>query len=299
MKHIVLPLLLMVAGHSYAQLDPTYAQYLNNPLVLNPASAGYNNRFNANVQYRIQWSGLDASPTTLNFSSHMPVFHNKVGLGLMVVEDRLGEHQNADVNTLYSYRLDLGEGSSLSFGMQFGITRYMNSTSGLTIRDPGDPVFNSYSKTNFNTGAGVMYRNDRLMLGLAVPRMLPVTVTQDGQRMQVARQNYYLYGSYLYFLSEDIRFRPSALVRGMSKAPLSVDLNTSFVYKQTLAAGIFTRNFKTYGLLFNALIKNLRVGYVFEVPGSKSSSLNFVTHEVSLGISLALLNEHDKYPVLY
>ncbi len=40
-----------------AQQDPIYAQYLNNPLTINPAYAGINNQFSARVQARTQWAG--------------------------------------------------------------------------------------------------------------------------------------------------------------------------------------------------------------------------------------------------
>jgi hypothetical protein len=32
---------------SFAQIDPLYAQYLNNPLVINPAYTGFNKELNA------------------------------------------------------------------------------------------------------------------------------------------------------------------------------------------------------------------------------------------------------------
>ena len=91
-----------IAANTFAQQDPIYAQYL-----INPAYAVSNNMFNAGLQYRTQWAGLDANSTTVNFNSHMSVYRNKVGVGLMVIEDKLGDQQNTEVNTLYSYKLDL------------------------------------------------------------------------------------------------------------------------------------------------------------------------------------------------
>ncbi len=64
--------ILMVHGAtvSFGQQDPIYAQYINNPLTINPAYTGSNNMFNATLQYRTQWAGIIANPTTINFSSH-------------------------------------------------------------------------------------------------------------------------------------------------------------------------------------------------------------------------------------
>ena len=96
------------------------------------------------------------------------------------------------------------------------------------------------------------------------------------------------------FVSEKLRFKPAMLLRGTSGSPFSADLNASFTMREFYTAGIFTRNFKTYGLLMQALVKNFRIGYVFELPGSPASSLNFTSHELTLGLSMGVLGMHDK-----
>ncbi|NOT74310.1 MAG: type IX secretion system membrane protein PorP/SprF [Cyclobacteriaceae bacterium] len=284
----------LIALTTEAQQDPIYAQYLNNPMIINPAYAGSNNMFNAGIQYRTQWAGLDGNPTTANFSSHMSVFQNKVGLGIQVIQDKIGDSKNTEFNTLYSYKLQLSN-ATLSFGMQAGLIRYTNDPTGLSLRDPNDPVFTtSLSESKINFGAGLLLKNDRYMIGLSVPRLLPSTVSQGGQEIQVYKQNFYLFGSYIIFLSENVRFKPSVLLRGTQASPISADLNASINFKEYYTAGLFTRNFKTYGLLAQVFVKGLRFGYVFELPGSSESSLNFTSHEVTLGISLGLLSNHDK-----
>src|SRR4051812_31473242 len=96
---------IFLAGEAFAQQDPIYAQYLNNPLIINPAYAGSNNMFNAGIQYRRQWAGLDGNPTTVNFNSHMSVYQNRVGLGLMVIQDKIGDTKNTEFSTAYSYKI--------------------------------------------------------------------------------------------------------------------------------------------------------------------------------------------------
>ncbi len=288
-------LFLFVASNVFAQQDPIYAQYLNNPMIINPAYAGSNNMFNAGIQYRTQWAGIDGNPTTVNFNSHMSVFQNKVGLGVQVIQDKLGDTKNTEFNTLYSYKIKLND-ATLSFGMQAGFIRYTNDPSSLTIRDQGDPAFVNLSEMKFNTGAGLLLKSDRFMVGLSVPRLLPATVSQGGQTIQLYSQNYYLFGSYVFFLSEGLRFKPSVLLRGTKGSPYSADVNASFNFKEHYTTGVFTRNFQTYGFLAQIIVKSFRFGYVFELPGSSDSSLNFSSHEITLGISLGVLSYHDKIP---
>ena len=49
MKNLLLLILLAGALQVTAQQDPIYAQYINNPLAINPAFAGSNNMFNAGL----------------------------------------------------------------------------------------------------------------------------------------------------------------------------------------------------------------------------------------------------------
>ena len=177
-----------------------------------------------------------------------------------------------------------------------GFIRYTNNPEALSIHDSGDPAFNAYSETKFNTGAGVLLKSDRYMIGLSVPRLLPATISQGGQTIQLYSQNYYLFGSYVMFISPTVRFKPSVMLRGTHGAPLSMDLNASINFKEFYTAGIFTRNFKSYGLLMQVMMKGFRLGYVFELPGSSASSLNFTSHELMLGVSMGLLSNHDRIP---
>ena len=293
MKTLLLFFILASSLTAVAQQDPIYAQYINNTLLINPAFAGSNNMFNAAIQYRTQWAGLEANPSTFNFSSHISARQNKLGLGLVASQDKLGDTKNTEINAVYAYKIKLKD-AVFSFGLQAGILRYSNDATLLNIRDPGDAAFNSLTETKFNIGAGLLLKSDRYIVGLSMPRLAPITVSQGGQSIELYKQHYYFFGSYVWFLSETVRFKPSLLVRGTPDAPFSVDVNTSFTFREHYSAGIFTRNFKTYGMLLQGSVKSFKLGYVFELPGSPASSLNFVSHEITLGISMGVFTYHDQ-----
>lgn len=275
-----------------AQQDPIYASYMLNPLTINPAYAGSNNMLNASLQYRTQWAGLDANPTTINFSSHMSVVRSQVGVGMMVVQDKLGDNKNTEFQGVFSYKIPLNK-ASLSFGMQTGFIRYETDPSMLNIRDQGDPAFAELTETKFNTGVGLLLKSDNYMVGLSVPRLLPATVSQDGQEIQLYSQTLYFFGSYAWLLNENIRFKPSVLTRYTKGSPLSYDVNATLTFKEHYTAGLFTRNFNTYGFLGQLVYDKFRLGYVFELP-TGSSNLNFTTHEITLGFALPVLPFHDR-----
>jgi len=291
-------LLLLVAPLTMvAQQDPLYAQYMNNPLAINPAYAGTHKMLYSTLQYRTQWAGLSGNPVTINFSSHMPVVAEKMGLGLQVIQDQIGENKNTEFNASYSYRIDIKE-SQLSFGLQAGFINFTNNPDELNILDPDDPSFYPYSEIKFNTGAGLLLtNNDRYIIGLSVPRLLPATISMGGQDVTVYSQNYYVFGSYLFLLSDKLRFKPSALIKATKASAPSVDVNANFTLLDNYSAGVFTRNFKTYGLLLSMRFSTYQLGYALELPGSKSESLNFTTHEIMLGIRLKVFRFHNPLSV--
>ncbi|MBS1491226.1 MAG: type IX secretion system membrane protein PorP/SprF [Bacteroidetes bacterium] len=288
---------LLISTISMAQQDPVYAQYLNNPFVINPAYAGSNERLNASFQYRSQWSGVQGHPETFNFNSHLSIKDNKIGVGLIAIQDKIGENTTNDLETAAAYKIDLTGGKVFSFGMQFGLMRFTNSLSGLNLQ-PGDPYFNLYNVSKFNTGAGVMLKSDRYLIGLSAPHLIPVSVNMgNGQSILVYDRTYYMLGSYMIYLNERVRLRPAALLRASDNFKPTVDLNMNLQIEDFYSAGIFTRNFNTYGVLLQMIIKNYRLGYAIEVPASKTA-IPFTTNEFMFGISLRALKFHrDSFSV--
>jgi type IX secretion system PorP/SprF family membrane protein len=293
MKSLLISLVFAIAiFKSHAQQDPVYGQYPNNPFVLNPAYSGLNNRFNANLQYRSQWSAIEGHPETFNFNSHMSIIDNKAGAGLMVVQDKIGENTTTEISATGAYKIKLQGDRIFSFGMQMGMMRFTNNNSNLNLQ-PNDPYFATYNVTHFNTGAGVMLKSDRYLFGFSVPRLLPVVINQgSSQNILVYDRTYYLFGSYQIYLNERVRLRPTALIHTSDKFKGSVDLNMNLQIEDFYSAGVFTRSFNTYGLLLQIIVNNYRFGYAIEVPGSKTA-IPFTTHEFMLGISLRALKFHQ------
>jgi type IX secretion system PorP/SprF family membrane protein len=295
-KHLMLflgALIMSLPLKIFAQQDPIYALYLNNALAINPAYAGANNMLNAGIQYRTQWAGIDSNPTTINFSSHMSVLNNKGGAGIMAFQDRIGDTKSIGFNSMYAYKIKFSW-ATMSFGMQVGFTRYTSDPALLTIRDTGDPSFRPIRVTNFNIGSGLLFKGNHWTAGISAPRMLPASVQQFGTTIQLYDQNYYLFGSYSFFLSEKFRIRPSVLLRAAKDLPLSTDISASLVVQENYSAGLFTRNFNTYGLQFVAVINDLKLAYVLELPGTSTSNLNFTSHEFMLSLSMGVMRYHDR-----
>jgi type IX secretion system PorP/SprF family membrane protein len=259
-------------------------------MLINPAFAGSNERLYAGVAWRSQWSGIEGSPTTFNLNSHIALVNNTVGVGVIAVQDQIGDIKNTQYGAVGAYRIKMSK-STFSFGMQMGATRFTTDPNAVKIQNP-DPLFAQYNETKFNTGAGVLLQNEKYTLSLSAPRILTSNVSQGGQSIQVYGQNFYLYGAYLLYINELVQLKPSALIRMAKSSTASVDVNFNLIFKRQFTAGLFTRSLNSYGILLQAVMTNYRLGYVFEIPG-KSSALNFTTNEISLALSLDVLNSHN------
>jgi type IX secretion system PorP/SprF family membrane protein len=295
MKKLILLASCVISLSVSAQQDPLYSQYMLNPLLINPAYAGLNNNFNAMVGYRTQWAGFDGQPQTINASGHTSLVNNKVGAGLLLMNDKIGNISNTEVNASFAYKLQLNE-TVLSFGMQAGVQNFRTDYSSLNLFDPGDNAFIGGERgTRINIGAGAILKSEKFFIGLSVPRLLPTTFKNGGQEFELYNQHAYLMAGYVHYLHEYIRLKPSILLRGVGGAPASMDLAFNINFNAIHTAGLFTRNFNTYGVLLQTFLKEkYRFGYVYEMPTNKSVGTQFTTHEIMLGIQLSVFSFHER-----
>jgi len=277
-----------------AQVDPLYSQYLNNPFLINPAYGGMNKSMNLMVGYRKQWAGFDGSPNTISATGHTSLFDNRMGAGLIISQDKVGENTNTFVQATYSYKVRFDDYRYISFGLQAGFMNFKSDNSELNIAAPDDPVFaNPINITKPSFGAGAIFRTDKLFLGLSVPRILNVKATFEDLTTSIYSQHFYGFASYIFLLSDRVKLKPAVLVRAVSGSPLSTDLNFQFNIDERYAVGVLTRNFNTYGFLAQMKINELRFGYVFEMPTNNSVGTRFTSHEITLGLNLSVFNFHD------
>lgn len=295
MKKLLPLVLLAISLQVAAQQDPIYSQYMLNPLVINPAYAGLSNNLNVTGSYRIQWIGVEGQPNTFNLNGSSSLLQNKAGIGFTFSHDQIGNTKNTEVNASFAYKLELGHDRTLSFGMQAGLVNYRIDNADLNIYDEGDEVFmNNERGTTLNLGAGVILKGSDFLIGVSVPRMLPTKFKAGDSEFELYNQHYYVFGAYVFYLNEQLKFKPTALVRAVKGASASADIGTNFIFNSIHSAGAFTRNFKTYGIMLQTLYREkFRFGYVFELPTNKSIGTKYSTHEISLGIRMSVLSFHE------
>ena len=292
-KNLILLLLVISGVRVFAQQDPLYSQYILNPLIINPAYSGMTTDLNASVMYRKQWAGFEGSPVTFNANAHIALANNKMGAGLIILQDQIGTDKTTQITATYAYHLPLNEKLKLSFGLQGGVINYYSDYSDIKF-NPADTKFTNSSEWKPNFGAGLLLYNENFMVGISVPKMLKATSTIESLSTGLYNQHAYLFAAYVFPISYRIKLKPWILARAVSGAPVSFDYAASIKVDDSYTLGLFTRNFSTYGFLAQInLGDNLRFGYVFELPTKNSVGTQYTTHELTLGVRLSVLTFHD------
>ena len=225
-----------------AQQDAQYTQYMYNTLAVNPAYAGSRGVLSINALHRSQWVGLDGAPVTQTLNVNTPI-SKRVGLGVSVVNDRIGNGTNQDTyfDAVLSYTIPTSRTGKLSFGIKGGghdlnidfnqLQNYNNEASTVGLN-------NIDKKFSPNFGAGIYYHTDAFYAGLSVPNFLK-TEHFDNSTSTIAqeRMNIYLITGYVFDINPDLKFKPAALIKAVSGAPLQVDLSANFLINNKFTLG--------------------------------------------------------------
>lgn len=254
-----------------AQQDAQYTQYMYNTLSINPAYAGSRETFSALLLHRSQWVGLDGAPDTQTLNLHSPIgAAKKVGLGLSVINDKIGPTQETNFDVAFSYTVNTSDTGKLSFGIKGG-GHLLDVNYDLLdqFNDGGDPLLQNNIENKFspNVGVGLYYHSaNKWYLGASAPNLLE-TQHFDENALSVAKEriNYYLIGGYVFDLSSDLKFKPSFLLKAVQGAPLQADISFNGLIKEKFTLGLAYRwSAAVSGLLGYQLTDGLMLGVAYD-----------------------------------
>ncbi|MBO0342745.1 MAG: type IX secretion system membrane protein PorP/SprF [Bacteroidota bacterium] len=265
----LLVLLLFVVGNIHAQQDAQYTQYMYNTVSVNPAYAGSRGHLSIAALYRNQWLGLDGAPETQTLNVHTPVGYRGVGLGLSIVNDKIGPTSETYFDVDFSYTIQTGWEGRLSFGLKASAHMLDIRYSELDEFEV-DPQLQSQqdiqNKFSPNIGAGVYYHTDKFYVGVSAPRILETTHF-DSSSVSTAREqmNFYLITGYVWDLNPVLKFKPALLTKAVQGAPLQVDLSANFMFNEKFIGGVAYRWDAAFsGLMGFMLSDQLMVGLAYD-----------------------------------
>jgi type IX secretion system PorP/SprF family membrane protein len=318
-KKLTIVFVLGIASYhsANAQQNIQFTQYMFNSLSVNPAYAGYKEEWFAQMALRNQWVGLDGAPKTGSVSIDGILNPEKktMGLGLQITADKLGPQTSTSAYLNYAYRLQLDaeDTKRLSFGLGVGMSNYSLDGSILKAVNNSDTQIPTSQFSNFIPDArvGVYYNTAKYYLGVAVTDLFSGDRSNDFFDLNSVtyqnikrKRNMYIMMGMLSTLTEEIKLRPSILIKEDFRGPTALDLNTMVILKDRfwLGASYHTGiNLKgnTYSQGQNITSVNsvsfvtqfyvteqLRVGYSYDYTLSGLKEAESGSHEITVGLTL-------------
>ena len=273
-----------------AQFEPQFTQYMFNEMFINPAYAGSREQISATMVYRNQWVGLEGAPKTQTASIHGPLMNKKLGLGLSIMNESIGVTRDFSVYASYAYRLQF-RASSLAFGLQGGLINHQENLSEVVTNEENDPEFlyNTPRVVLPNMGFGMYYNTDRFFAGVSIPRMFENKVAGDGtgdvtNDFNFETWHYYVTSGYVFPVSEEVKLKPTVMVKAVSGAPIVGDFSVNALFKEKIWVGASYRTGDSFAGMFNLqLTPQLRLGYSYDYTVTELSAYSNGTHEINLG----------------
>jgi type IX secretion system PorP/SprF family membrane protein len=289
MKRIIKTIFLILIPLSLSgQLAPVTNQYVLNPLTINPAFAGNRGVLNIAAFYRKQWVGIQGAPETMTFTADAPVLDNKVGLGLIVINDKVGVTRETYIISNYSYTIDMGEGS-LSFGLGAGVITTNTAWSDLVVLDQGDELYLVDSRRFIvpSVSFGTYYTNHNYFLGFSVPKFIGYKFNYDKNKYSLtvdpSQYNFLFSTGYAFKMSPTVDFIPSTLLSFTPGLKLLYDLNGNLNFNNRFWFGASYRNKRSVGALVQFQINNqFKIAYTYDFDTGKIGNYSNGSHEIML-----------------
>ncbi|MCW8982172.1 MULTISPECIES: type IX secretion system membrane protein PorP/SprF [Altibacter] len=285
---LVLLVSILCIDYASAQQDPQYTQYMYNMNVVNPAYAGSKESLSVTALYRKQWSGFEGAPETITFAAHSPI-SDKIGLGLSAIKDELGPIKETNVFADFSYTLQVSESLKLALGLKAGATFHDVGLVDLELQDPNDPFFSQdINNTYPNVGAGAFLYAENFYLGLSVPNLLnSVHLDENGIKYGSETNHYFATAGYVFQASENVKIKPSVMVKSAFDAPVSFDGNLNALFYEKFEIGASYRLDDSFsGLVGFQATPAIRIGYAYDHVVSDINVVSDASHEIILTFDL-------------
>jgi len=287
-KIIKILFLLFIPASVCGQITPLTSQYVLNPLVLNPAAAGNRGVLNVAAFYRKQWVGVKGSPETMTLIADAPFQDDRMGLGLIVLSDKIGITKETHIKADYSYKVAVSKGT-LSFGLGAGIAITNTAWSKSIVLDPEDDLILTDDK-GFVVPAfsfGTYYSDKRYFAGFSIPKLLGYKFDADKKKYVINNnmsEYYYLFNTgYLFDLSPGLKFLPSALIAFSPGDKILYDVNANFrVMDRFWFGASYRSNRSIIGMFQVQLNDQIRFAYTYDYDFAKLRTFSSGSHEVML-----------------
>jgi len=305
-KIILISILIVIGLQGFSQQDSQYSLYMFNPIAVNPGYAGSRELLSGVLIHRSQWVGLDGAPTTQAFSLNAPLRNKKIGLGLQIVNDKIGPKNTQTLKGTFAYRLKLGNGN-LAFGLSGGVVNYNYDWGQIEYKNQNDvvpttsaegfiiPTFDFgvyYNTKTFYIGGSIEHINQANFGLTEVEAVSTSSLLNSGVSGATAKKyaNSMMTVGKAFILNDNLVLKTSALFR-ISNSTGNLDVNAGVLIKNKV---LFGTSLRQHGSLTIVLLteinlsKSLRFGLAYDYDRSDVATSTTGSFELFLGYDLSI-----------
>lgn len=301
----VLVVCLMIGGSLRAQDEAIFNHYVQNPIILNPAAAGFNGEYSVFVNARTQWSGFDGSPKTVALRGSAPVGESfGVGGGFFSESAAQISRTKGQVDVAFNFGLGKAKQDVQPFRAAFGFfTEFQRVTVDADVisnvhYEPGDEELNDLldGSNEFDAGIGVYGSYKEQVFGgisinnLVSNRLQDISGTREGQGLNYT----FLLGARFYNADTKISYTPSVMARDIEDqgAPFMMDFNVQIGFRdEQFIVQPSYRSLGAAGILIGARpatggFNGFRLYYSYDLPFGGLQQYSNGGHEITVGYAL-------------
>lgn len=300
---ILLFVLLFSLTHISAQQDPILSHVFFDKVKINSAFAGSEGDICVGIINRQQWLGFEGAPKTTAFNANAPINFLGVnsGVGISLMDDRLGFEKNFRGSLQYAYFHNLGTGT-LRLGIQGGIYNIAYDGTWITPEssadtDPAIPAEKDNSMV-FDLAFGMAYTVGDLFVGLSATHLTQPKFKFTNTEQSHLKRHYYLMAGYNIQLSgSNLDLKPNILIKS-DAASAQITINMIALYNKKFWGGVSYRTTDAIDIMAGIeLFNGIKIGYAYGLNFSKLSNTNDGSHEIMLGYCFNI--GFDKAPQKY
>ncbi|MFD2202913.1 type IX secretion system membrane protein PorP/SprF [Shivajiella indica] len=298
----LLALILNIANtlDSSAQTRKYFSQFNQLQSYFNPALTGYEGSIVRGL-VRNQWTGFEGAPQTYFLSAELDPMEmqgekdaallGNTAAGLNLIHDNFGPFRQTEMLLSYGARVRISRTTNLRMGVAANYSSVRLDGNNLTTEQANDPTVNAFVNQyanmqilDFNFGLALTHQNYYFAYGIQnvasgrvnrgdvfIDKKPFVNIFQTGFRQAVSSQ-FTVLTNFIYRMQSDLPSNFEANIRLLMMDKFWVGAGHRVSYANSYQVGF--------------LMSNIRFGYAYEMPVSKSYLIPNPTHEFMVSFYL-------------
>ena len=233
--------------------------------------------------------------TEFRGASRVPGHH---GVGIAFISDRIGAAVQNSITASYAYHIPVSGTMKVSIGASGGITQYGVDFSKIQVKDNPDQATVGISQLNAiqpNLNVGAWMYSRHFFLGISANQLIFDNFNYTSKDVTAGTYSwlgtnythYFLTAGYRHEINEEWAIIPSTMIKRVSQAPITYDINLKAIHKDRFwFGGSYRHKDAVVGLLGVNISSFINLGYSYDFTLSDISERSKGSHEVVIGIML-------------